>query len=70
MGRGKTTSRLLFEDAKQYFKRYPNDITRKAYTNNYRKFINYCREQHNCKSKEECGTHQNPSRCNFGMKEE
>lgn len=57
MGRGKTTSRLLFEDAKQYFKQYPNDITRKAYTNNYRKFINYCREQHNCKSKEECGEH-------------
>ena len=57
MGRGKTTSRILFEEAKGFFKRYPNDVTRKVYIQNYRKFITYCREQHKCKSKEECGTH-------------
>lgn len=57
IGRGKTTSKLLFEEAKEFFKKYPNDITRKAYTKNYRKFITYCREHYACKSKVECGMH-------------
>lgn len=57
MGRGKTTSRLLFEEAKDFFERYPNYITRNAYIKNYRKFIAYCREQHKCKSKDACGKH-------------
>ena len=57
MGRGKTISKLLFEEAKEFFKKYSNDITRKAYIRNYRKFITYCREYYKCKSKEECGKH-------------
>ena len=57
MGRGKTISRLLFEDAKAFFQKYSNDITRQAYVRNYRKYITYCREQHQCKTKEECSHH-------------
>ena len=57
MGRGKTTSRLLFEEAKAFFERYPNDITRKSYIKNYRKFITYCRKHYKCKTNEECGKH-------------
>lgn len=57
MGRNKTLSRILFEDARKYFKRYDNNVTRRAYVANYRKFINYCRSIHRCKSKEECGEH-------------
>ena len=57
MGRGKTISRTLYDDAKNYFKKYENDVTRHAYVSNYRKFINYCRMHYGCKSKAECGEH-------------
>ena len=58
MGRGKTVSQQLREESKKFFKdRYANDVTRKAYIRNYRKFIEYCRENFKCKSKEECGQH-------------
>lgn len=55
--RGKTVSRVLFEESREYFKKYKNNNTRKSYTNDYRKFIVFCRENYNCKTKEECGEH-------------
>ena len=57
MGRGKTASRLLFDDAKAFFAKYPNDMTRQAYIKNYRKYIYFCREQFKCKSKDDCAAH-------------
>ena len=53
----KSITRVLFEEARDYFAKYPNDETRKAYTQNYRKYIKYCREVFDCKTKEECGRH-------------
>lgn len=53
--RGKTVSRELREDAVAFFDdKYPHSKTRNAYIGNYCKFITYCREAHNCKSKEDC----------------
>lgn len=57
MGRGKTASRLLFEESKAFFAKYPNDTTRQAYIKNYRKYIYFCREQFKCKAKEDCAAH-------------
>ena len=57
MGRGKTASRLLFDDAKAFFGKYPNDTTRQAYIKNYRKYIYFCREQYKCKFKDDCAAH-------------
>ncbi len=45
--RKKTTSRIMFEEARDYFKKtYPNDVTRKIYIGNYRKFIDFCRSKY------------------------
>ena len=57
MGREKTLSRKLFEDARDFFKKYENNKTRQIYTFAYRKFVDYCRKEHNSKSKEECEKH-------------
>lgn len=57
MGREKTVSRRLFEDARDFFKKYDNNKTRRIYTFAYRKYIDYCRQYHNAKSKEECAEH-------------
>lgn len=54
MGRGKTVSRILFEDARDFFNRYENNKTRQIYTFAYKKFIEYSRTFHNAKTKEDC----------------
>ena len=55
MGRGKSISRKLWEDARDFFKKY--NKTRQIYTFAYRKYIDYCRKEHNSKSKEDCALH-------------
>ena len=57
MGRGKTISRRLFDDARDFFKKYENNKTRQIYTFAYRKFIDYCRSEHQSKTKEDCEKH-------------
>lgn len=57
MGRGKTASQLLYEEAKHFFVHYSNDGTRNTYQKNYRRFIAYCRTTHKCTTKEDCASH-------------
>ena len=57
MRKRKSITRLLFDESKEFFNKYTNDETRKAYTQNYKKYINYCRENFDCKTKEECSLH-------------
>ena len=57
MGRDKSISRQLWEDARDFFKKYENNKTRQIYCFAYRKYIDYCRKEHNAKSKEECEKH-------------
>ena len=52
-----TVSERLMNDARKFYMRYTNDITRKTFEKNYLKFIKYCRETHNCKTKEEMSEH-------------
>ncbi len=47
----------LRNDAEKHFKQHENNVTRAAYTKNYDKFIKFCREQYDCKTKEECAEH-------------
>ncbi len=51
----KSMKEILMEEARMYFSQYKNDITRNSYEEHYSFFIDYCRKNHNCKSKEECG---------------
>lgn len=57
MRKRKSITRVLLDDAREYFQKYSNDETRKAYTNNYKKYIKYCRDNFDCKTKEECSLH-------------
>jgi len=57
MRKRKSITRVLLDGAKEHFQKYPNDETRKAYTNNYKKYIKYCRDNFDCRSKDECGKH-------------
>ena len=51
----KSMKEILMDDARVYFSQYNNDVTRNSYEKHYAFFIDYCRKNHNCKSKEECG---------------
>ena len=56
--RKKTVTRELSDKANAYFKsKYPNDVTRKSFCANYKKFVRFCRERFGCKTVEECGEH-------------
>ena len=57
MGRGKTKTQLLMEEAKQFFSRYENDETRRTFVNGYRRFAKYCRQHHNCTTTAQCKAH-------------
>ena len=50
-------SSKLRSNAKKFFGQYENNVTRAAYIKNYDKFIKFCREQYDCKTKEECAEH-------------
>ena len=49
----KTVSERLMEDAKTFYGKYSNDATRQKFEKYYLRFIKYCREKHQCKTKEE-----------------
>ena len=53
----KTVSERLFEDAKPFYAKYTNDVTRKTFEKNYMRFIKYCRENFQCKTKAEMSAH-------------
>lgn len=58
--RQKTITRMLSEQANAFFKaKYPNDVTRKAFCTNYKKFIRFCRQRYRCCTAEECRKHIN-----------
>lgn len=50
----KSITRVLFDEARDYFQKYSNDETRKAYIKNYKKYIQFCRDNFDCRSMEDC----------------
>lgn len=54
MRKRKSITRVLFDEARDYFQKYSNDETRKAYIKNYKKYIQFCRESFDSRSKEDC----------------
>lgn len=54
-GYKKPMAEVLMDEAKEFYARYKHDKTRNNYESNYRKYIDYCRQKHNAKSKDECG---------------
>ena len=49
-----TITKKLCEESRPFFSKYENNVTRSAFVKNYRKFIEFCRSEHNCKTTEEC----------------
>jgi len=50
-------SRKLYDESCVFFDKYENNVTRKYYKINYRRFIKFCREHYGCKTKAECMEH-------------
>ena len=56
--RKKTIMRQLLDDARIFLNsKYQNDVTKRAFVKNYKKFIDYCRNFHDSKTKEDCKKH-------------
>lgn len=53
----KSMKEILMNEARPFFAKYKNDVTRNSYEKHYSEFIDYCRRTHNCKSKAECEQH-------------
>ena len=47
----------MLDDARKFFDKYDNNVTRRAFVSNYKRFIDYCRTEFDCRTKEECGQH-------------
>lgn len=47
-------AQVLLDESCVFFSQYKNDVSRNAYIKNYKKFIDFCRKNYNCKSKAEC----------------
>ena len=41
--------KVLMNEAREFFKKFKNDTTRKAYEKNYKKYIDFCRRNFNAK---------------------
>lgn len=52
-----SVSQRMFEEGKDFFLRYENDVTRHCYTRNFKRFITYCREKHKVDNLEQCKNH-------------
>ena len=50
-------TRMLCEESRPFFSQYENNVTRSAFVKNYRKFIEFCRSEYDCKTTEECRNH-------------
>ena len=53
----KTITRQMLDEAKEFFSKYENNVTRRAFVSNYKKYIDYCRREHNAKSKADLANH-------------
>ncbi len=52
-----TITKKLCEESRFFFSKYENNVTRSAFVKNYRKFIEFCRSEFDCKTTEECKNH-------------
>ena len=50
-------TRKLRDRSAAFFAKYDNNVTRRAFINNYDKFIVFCRTFYDCKTKDECKNH-------------
>ena len=44
-------------EVKESLNRYQHDLTRQQYTRNMKYFVQYCRQEHNCRTLDECRAH-------------
>ena len=52
-----SVSQRLFSEGKDFFRKYENDITRKCYIRNFKRFIQYCRDIHKIQTMGDCKAH-------------
>ena len=52
-----TITKKLCEESRPFFSKYENNVTRSAFVKHFRKFIEFCRSEYDCKTTEECKNH-------------
>ena len=52
--RKQTITQSLTAESRAFFQKYKNDVTRKAYQRNFKRYIKYCREHHDVRTLDEC----------------
>lgn len=52
-----TVTKQLCEESRPFFSEYENNVTRSAFVRNYRRFIEFCRAEYDCRTTAECKEH-------------
>lgn len=52
-----TNAMSMFNETNRYFEKYKNNVTRKAYISNFRRFLRYCSSEMKCKKLADCREH-------------
>ena len=52
-----SVSQRLFNEGKDFFKKYENDVTRQCYTKNFKRFVSFCRERYKVENLNQCQNH-------------
>lgn len=52
-----SVTQQIMVEVRESLNRYQHDLTRQQYTRNMKYFVQYCREEHNCRTLDECRTH-------------
>ena len=50
----KSVTQQIMQDAIRILDKYQHDLTRQQYIRDFKRFVKYCREKHNCRNLEEC----------------
>ena len=50
----KSVTQQIMQDAIKILNKHLHDVTRRQYIRDFKRFVQYCREKHNCRNLEEC----------------
>lgn len=57
MKRRVSISQKIINEVREKFNKYSNNLTKKQYLKNFKRFIKYCREKYDCRTFDECKEH-------------
>ena len=50
----KTVTQQIMQEAIKILNKHQHDLTRQQYIRDFKRFVKYCREKHNCRNLREC----------------